>query len=78
MIDTRTLNYRVAVHVIGAIKYWYNIIYAYIINIYAYIVVIYALINIHVNTGYIERSNKGSFDWIWMIDIFDKSNVIYK
>ena len=44
LIEIRTLNYRVAVHVIGAIKYWYNIIYAYIINIYAYIVAIYAYI----------------------------------
>jgi len=34
----------VAVHVIGAIIYAYNIIYAYIISIYAYIVAIYALI----------------------------------
>ena len=25
-----------------------------------------------------ERSNKGSFDWIRMIDTFGKSNVIYK
>ena len=51
-----------AVHVIGAIIYAYNIIYAYIISIYAYIVAIYAYIvviyayivvirvNIHVNT----------------------------
>ena len=33
-----------AVHVIGAIIYAYDIIYAYIINIYAYIVAIYAYI----------------------------------